>query len=168
MSEYTYEELIINPTSEKARNYVGKEVYFSDNINLCLYRANNEINNFMGVLQGITERDCYPFRVNDSYYQVIIPKKVEQKPKDEFVPFDTIEEFVKASLIHNKDHFLAGTGIWIKEPYDDDDTPVCTTIVNSLCVSDNTIFVDGIWLNLKEVLNSYTFLDGVPCGKRAE
>lgn len=168
MPKYTYKDVIIDPTSKEAKNCIGKEVYFSDNIRMCLCRANNEINSFVGVLQGINERYCYPFRVNDGYYQVIIPKKVEQKPKSEYVPFDTIEEFVKASFIHNKDHYLAGTGIWIKEPCDDDDTPVCTTMVNSLCVSDNTIFVDGNWLSLKEVLDSYTFLDGTPCGKWVE
>lgn len=75
MAKYTYKDVIIDPASEEARNYVGKEVYFSDNINICLYRANDEINSFMGVLQGITERYCYQFRVNDSHYQVIIPKK---------------------------------------------------------------------------------------------
>ena len=98
----------------------------------------------------------------------MIIKKEEPKTKSEYVPFDTIKEFVMASFVHNKDHYLARTGIWIEEPYDDDDTPVCTTMVNSLCVSDNTIFVDGIWLSLKEVLNSYRFLDGTPCGKWVE
>ena len=165
MSEYKYEEVIIDPTSEEAKNCIGKEVYFSDNIRMCLCRANKDINSFTRILQKINEKDYHPFKVDDNYYQVIIPKKEAPRPESEYVPFDTIEEFVKASLIHNKDHYLAGTGIWVKEPYDDDDAPVCTTMVDSLCVSDNTIFVDDIWLSLKEVLDSYRFLDDTPCGK---
>ena len=166
MAEYTYKDVIIDPTSEEAKNCIGKEVYFSDNIRMCLCRANKDINGFTGILQEIKENEYHPFKVNDNYYQVIIPIKEEQKHESEYVPFDTIKEFVKASLIHNKDHYLAGTGIWVKEPYDDDDAPVCMIMVDSLCVSDNTIFVDGIWLSLKEVLNSYTFLDGTPCGRK--
>ena len=165
MPKYTYKDIIIDPTSEEAKNYIGKKVYFSDNIRMCLCRANKDINGFTRILQEIKENEYHPFKVNDNYYQVIIPIKEEPKPEGEFIPFFTIEEFVKASLIHNKGHYLAGTGIWVKEPYDDDDAPVCTTMVNSLCVSDNTIFVDGNWLSLKEVFDSYTFLDGTPCGK---
>lgn len=168
MPEYTYKDIIIDHTSEEARNCIGKEVYFSDNIRRCLCRVNKDINSFTGILQEIKENDYHPFKVNDNYYQVIIPIKEEQRPESEYVPFDTIEEFVKASLIHNKDLYLAGTGIWVKESYDDYDAPVYTAMVDSLCVSDNTIFIDGIWLSLKEVLNSYTFLDGTPCGKIKE
>ena len=168
MPEYTYKDIIIDPTLEEAKNCIGKEIYFSDNIRMCLCRANKDINSFTRILQKINEKDYHPFKVDDNYYQVIIPKKEAPRPESEYVPFDTIEEFVKASLIHNKDHYLAGTGIWVKEPYDDDDAPVCTTMVDSLCVSDNTIFVDGIWLSLKEVLDSYRFLDDTPCGKIKE
>ena len=168
MPEYTYKDIIIDPTSEEAKNCIGKEVYFSDNIRMCLCRANKDINSFTRILQKINEKDYRPFKVDDNYYQVIIPKKEAPRPESEYVPFDTIEEFVKASLIHNKVHYLAGTGIWVKEPYDDDDAPVCTTMVDSLRVSDNTIFVDGIWLSLKEVLDSYRFLDDTPCGKIKE
>ena len=168
MPEYTYKDIIIDPTSEEAKNCIGKEVYFSDNIRMCLCRANKDINSFTRILQKINEKDYHPFKVDDNYYQVIIPKKEAPRPESEYVPFDTIEEFVKANLIHNKDHYLAGTGIWVKEPYDDDDAPVCTTMVDSLRVSDNTIFVDGIWLSLKEVLDSYRFLDDTPCGKIKE
>ena len=165
MPEYTYKDIIIDPTSEEAKNCIGKEVYFSDNIRMCLCRANKDINSFTRILQKINEKDYHPLKVDDNYYQVIIPKKEAPRPESEYVPFDTIEEFVKASLIHNKDHYLAGTGIWVKEPYDDYDAPVCTIMVDSLCVSDNTIFVDDIWLSLKEVLDSYRFLDDTPCGK---
>ena len=168
MPEYTYKDVIIDPTSEEAKNCIGKEVYFGDDPTTCLSHANNDKKGFCKILQRIELDDYRPFviDINCILWGSIIPKKEEPKP--EYVPFDTIEEFVKASLIHNKYHYLAGTGIWVKEPYDDDDAPVCTTMVDSLCVSDNTIFIDGIWLSLKEVLNSYTFLDGTPCGKIKE
>ena len=168
MPEYTWDDIIINPNTEEAKNCIGKEVYYSDNPTLCLSYANSNNSGYIKILGRIELDNLYPFVMNDngSHWGSIILCKEDTEP--EYVPFYTIEEFVKASLIHNKDHYLSGTGIWVKEPYDDDDAPVCTTMVDSLRVSDNTIFVDGIWLSLKEVLDSYRFLDDTPCGKIKE
>ena len=44
MDEYTRKDIIIIPTIERAKNCIGKEVYFSDSVSDCLYRANNDIN----------------------------------------------------------------------------------------------------------------------------
>ena len=171
MSEYTYKDIIIDPTSEKARNYVGKEVYFSDNINICLYRANNEINSFMGVLQRITEGHCYPFRVNDGYYQVIIPIKEEQKHEPEYVPFESVDEFLDAyedstysiacDSVENK--LLSRGGIWLKYKATDAHLVVTEMWSNGLTVG-NDIAVTR-W---NELLKYYEFLDGSPCGKIKE
>ena len=55
MAKYTYKDVIIDPTSDEARNCIGKEVYFSDNIRMCLCRANKDINSFTGILQEIKD-----------------------------------------------------------------------------------------------------------------
>lgn len=166
MRKYTYDDINIID-NERVSDAFGKECYYGYNVQEVLDNALNDKCKF--ILRWVDGDGPKPFGdIQGNWYPFMIIKKEDPKPKSEYVPFDIIEEFVKASLIHNKDHYLAGTGIWVKELYDDDDAPVCTTMVNSLCMSDNTIFVDGIWLSLKEVLNSYTFLDGTPCGKQAE
>ena len=166
MLKYTYDDINIID-NERVFDAFGKECYYGQNVQEVLDNALNDKCKF--ILRWVDRDGPKPFGdIQGNWYPFMIIKKEDPKPKSEYVPFDIIEEFVKASLIHNKDHYLAGTGIWVKELYDDDDAPVCTTMVNSLCMSDNTIFVDGIWLSLKEVLNSYTFLDGTPCGKQAE
>ena len=40
MEEYTYDNVIINPTQEDVESLIGKEVYFQDNPWLCLKCAN--------------------------------------------------------------------------------------------------------------------------------
>ena len=166
MRKYTYDDINIID-NERVSDAFGKECYYGYNVQEVLDNALNDKCKF--ILRWVDRDGPKPFGdIQGNWYPFMIIKKEDLKPKSEYVPFDIIEEFVKASLIHNKDHYLAGTGIWVKELYDDDDAPVCMTMVDSLCVSDNTIFVDGIWLSLKEVLNSYTFLDGTPCGKQAE
>lgn len=168
MPEYTYKDVIIDPTSEEAKNCIGKEVYFADSPTNCLRYANNDDKYHCKILQRIELSDCCPFIVDTGCvnWGSIIPKK--KNPEPEFVPFDTIEEFVKASLEHNNDHYLAGTGIWLKKLRADNSTPVCMIIVSSFYGYDNTIFVDDNWLDLKEVLDLYVFLDDTPCGKLKE
>ena len=169
MAEYTYKNIIIDPTSKEAKNCIGKMVYFANNPNDCLCYANNNSDYFCGILQSIEVDKSLPFviRTDDNIFytrglaSIIILK---EEPKSEYVPFDTIEEFVKASLEHNKNHYLAGTGIWLKKLYDNN-TLVHIFMVSSFCEYDNTIFVDDDWLDLKEVLDLYTFLDGSSCGK---
>lgn len=168
MSEYSFKDIIIDPTSEKARNHIGKMVYFADNPTACLNYANSNDDKTAGVLDSIQPGDTHPFYIStrgNYHYSCIIPKKEEPEPEPEYVPFDTIEEFVKASLIHNKGHYLAGTGIWIEESYDSCREETYISMVSSFFTYDNTILVDGSWLTLEEVLDSYTFLDGAPCGK---
>lgn len=162
MSEYTYKDIIIDPTSEEAKNCIGKEVYSSDNIRMCLYRANNDINGFMGILNEINENDHYPFNVNDTCYAVIIPKKEEPKP--EYIPFFNPDEFIDA-YISNLDkrmdigaiHKLDKFGMWIK--YKDD--YVLVTYIEQSGINSGTELASD-W---QDLYDNYTFLDGTPCGK---
>ena len=165
MPEYTYKDVIIDPTSEEAKNCIGKEVYFSDNIRMCLCRANNDINGFMGILNEINENDHYPFKVNDTCYAVIITKKVEPKP--EYIPFSNPDEFIDA-YISNLDkrmdigaiHKLDKFGMWIK--YKDD--YVLVTYIEQSGINSGTELASD-W---QDLYDNYTFLDGTPCGKLKE
>ena len=169
MAEYTYKDIIIDPTSEEAKNYIGKEVYFSDNIRMCLCRANKYINGFTRILQEIKENEYRPFKVNDNYYQVIIPKKEE--PKSEYVPFESISEFLEAyedstysiacdSVEHK---LLSRGGIWLKCKASD-----ASLVVTEMWSNGLTIGSDTAVTRWNELLKYYEFLDGTPCGKLKE
>lgn len=173
MPKYTYKDIIIDPTSEEARNYVGKEVYFSDNIRMCLCRANKDINGFTRILQEINENDYRPFKVNDNYYQVIIPIKEEQKPESEYVPFESISEFIEAyedstysitcDSVENK--LINRGGMWLKHK-----NSFSNIYLNVTELWDNGIALgsDVATTFWDRVLQVYTFLDGTPCGKIKE
>lgn len=162
MAEYTYGNIVFNPTSEDAKSCVGKMVYYADSPNQCLRNAND--NDFCGILQGIDEGTNCPFILRSGHWGCIILKKEESKP--EYIPFGDMEEFVKASLIHNKNHYLAGTGIWIEKIFKANNKPICLSMVSGY--ADKAILVDGYWIELDKILDSYRFLDGSPCGKLKE
>ena len=112
MEEYTWDDIIINPTLEEARDCIGKEVYYDDSPTSCLYCANNDTDYYM-ILKEIEPDKSYPFILENNLSCACIILKKGNKP-EEYVPFDTIEEFIKASLEHNKNHYLSSTGIWIR------------------------------------------------------
>ena len=81
MAEYTYEDIIIDPTKEGIENLIGKEVYISDVPRYCLRHANKNDSEYLAVLKAIRKDHVYPFlvkRQNINYeeaYSCIIPKK---------------------------------------------------------------------------------------------
>lgn len=187
MEEYTYDNIIINPTKEGIESLIGKEVYFHENPSICLERANKDSLFGSGILVKIRKDLANPFHVEQSngvcVCPCIIPKK-ELKP--EFVPFESQEEFlnyyayhrdklVESSLNHQLSSF---GGVWLKgkkpnvlymviEIWDDGvvlgDTKMRAT--NQWCgeyVKANTA------TEWKELCENYTFLDGSPCGKLKE
>lgn len=168
MPEYTYKDIIIDPTSEEARNYVGKEVYFSNVPLYCLKDA--KYNRKTGMLIDICKNDDYPFRVKTSKGEIIefaciIPKKEEPKP--EYIPFSNPDEFIDA-YISNLDkrmdigaiHKLDKFGMWIK--YKDD--YVLVTYIEQSGINSGTELASD-W---QDLYDNYTFLDGTPCGKIKE
>ena len=170
MPEYTYKDIIIDPTSEEAKNCIGKEVYFSDNIRMCLCRANKDINSFTRILQKINEKDYRPFKVDDNYYQVIIPKKEEPKP--EWIPFKSAVEFLDAYEDANysitngtiENRLLNHGGIWLINTVSFASYMMVTKVRNDgLNLGTDPEVV--LW---EELLRDYTFLDGTPCGKIKE
>lgn len=170
MDEYTWDDIIINPNIEKVKTCIGKKAYYAYTPATCLNRANHNDKDFLGKLIKIYPDHIYPFWFGASFenaYGCIILEKEKEKSKPEYIPFDTVEEFVKSSLIHNKEHYLNGTGIWIKDLHSED-SKSCISMVNGLCTYDNTVYVDDKWMNLNQILKSYSFLDDTQCGKLKE
>ena len=74
MAEYTYKDIIIDPSSEEAKNAIGKEAYYSDNPTECLEYANNDDKNHLERFNGIEKYIC-PFNFGDFNYSCLIVKK---------------------------------------------------------------------------------------------
>lgn len=168
MSNYTLRDVIIDPEDSRLEGAIGKYVYGADLPMVCMEYANGNIQKGSKyILKGV-DKYKEPFLCDGFCFPCIIIAK--EDPKPEYVPFDTIEEFVKASIEHNKDHYLAGTGIWIKETtYNDTGDEYCFVMVNACSEYDEQISTsDNMWMTFKEVFDAYTFLDDTPCGKLKE
>lgn len=76
MAEYTYNDIIIDPTSEEAKNAIGKEAYYSNNPTECLEYANNDDKSHLERFNGIEKYNC-PFNFGDFNYSCLIVKKEE-------------------------------------------------------------------------------------------
>lgn len=172
MSEYTYKDIIIDPTSEEARNCIGKVVYYSDSPTECLYYANKNNTVYCGTLKEIVTSTYHPFvsGINDDTWGCIIPKKEEPKP--EWVPFKFAVEFLDAYEDANysvtngtiENRLLNYGGIWL-----------INTVSFASYIMLTEVCADGLILGTspeivswEELLRDYTFLDGTPCGKIKE
>ena len=160
MAEYTYKDIIIDPTSEEAKNAVGKICYFSNsprNILSDIYCKS--------AVEGIlTNMDDGYFEVdNEGYWDCIILKKEEPKPK--YVPFKSKEEFIEAFHYHDNakysetDDILMNYGMWLK---------LNELYVLVTCISDEYIKTFESCYFWNELLENFEFLDGSPCGKEVE
>ena len=164
MAEYTYKDIIIDPTSEEAKNAVGKICYFSNsprNILSDIYCKS--------AVEGIlTNMDDGYFEVDkEGYWDCIILKKEEPKPK--YVPFESKEEFIDAFHYHDNskysetDDILLNYGMWLKHRESDDLFMVVEIWDDGVVIGSNQFTTS--WNDLS---NDYTFLDSSPCGKLME
>ena len=160
MAEYTYKDIIIDPTSEEAKNAIGKKCYMYDSPTMLLKMANSDDD--ARTLESIDESD-YPFNDKEfgSEWTCIIVKKEEPK---KYVPFENGQEFFNSYLsvesrLEKEDYFLSNHGIWLK-----DKTSKAYYMVTKIW----DIGDDSDEISWKELLEYYTFLDGSPCGKEVE
>lgn len=179
MEEYTYDNVIINPTQEDVESLIGKEVYFEAKPFLCLKAANEKLASNLGILVEVYKDSINPFCVkgkSGSYkYPCIIEKKEEPKP--EFIPFESADEFldeydeatysVSSGTLENK--LLNYGGVWLKSKKDDSLCMVAGICDNGLVICDKERTIsDPIEYNVKmswaEILADFVFLDGTPCG----
>ena len=162
-AKYTWDDIIIDPTSDRAKEAVGKQVYYSQFPNVCLLRANNDDRVLQGILISIDPKNSLgSFIVDGSPYACIIVKKEEPKPK--YVPFESPQEFISAynkaskEVMSDTESMLLNSGMWLKWQ----DHYVGITYISKRGVNYGVEFLD--W---DELLDEYTFLDGSPVGKEA-
>lgn len=168
MAEYTYKDIIIDPTSEEAKNAVGEGCYFGSNPKTVLDFANCNEKKFLRVLECIKPEEDNPFYDYKYGFPCIIVKKEEPK---KYVPFENADEFidaydsanysVKNRTVENK--LLNYGGIWLKHRESDDFFMVLEIRDDGVIIRRN-LFTTS-WNDLS---NDYTFLDGSPCGKPME
>lgn len=161
MQEYTWDDLIINPTLEEARNCIGKEVYYDDSPTSCLYCANNDTDYYM-ILKEIEPDKSYPFILENNLPCACIILKKGKKP-EKYVPFDNIKELIEASLEHNNFFVSQVGGIWLKSK---EDGIIC--LITSLNINKNYLYFDCEPYGLDNIFDEFCFLDDTPCGKLKE
>lgn len=170
MPEYTYKDIIIDPTSEEARNCIGKMAYHADSPSQCLSFANGGGSNHCGILKETKPYMNRPFMFNTEW-GCIIPKK--EKPKPEYVPFESANEFLLEykklfanSKVDNIDwNVFDFGGIYLKY---NDNSGTAYFSVTEIWNSGLTIGGDASIIDWDMILENYTFLDGTPCGKIKE
>ena len=80
-ARYTWGDIIIDPSSEEAKNAVGKECYFGDSPAYCLNNANSD--DFLYVLDHVEVYNVHPFvDTNSNAYGCIIVKKEQPSYKE--------------------------------------------------------------------------------------
>ena len=180
MAEYTYEDIIMDPNDPRLEGAIGKECYVSDFPKIALNNARDNL--IPDRLKRIAKEETCPFvdEEEEDNWAVIILKKEEPK---KYVPFKNIREFLISyssyeRLFTEENCFLSNHGIWLKAKNADDALFMVTEIWSyGVCVSGNmktTEESEDFYLTITDattwdkLLNSYTFLDGSPCGKLAE
>ena len=190
MNEYTWNEIIINPTSKEASNCIGKEVYASLTPVLCLSSANgNYEKKYKFFLESIDPNNSFPFHVkvveannpkNVTYSSFLCIILKNEELESEYVPFKDYGEFIRyyASSISNTSldsKILSLGGIWLKWQ-GIDVFHMVTEIwgkgvilgskkLNTLPKLNNEYYTTNEITTWDELLKEYTFLDGSPCGK---
>lgn len=116
--EYSWNDIIINPTSAGIEACIGKECYFSNNPTHCLNNANKKDNYYCDILEEIRigRREPFIFKRQKHVASCIILKKEE--PKSKYIPFesakDLVESYQRSKEGLNRDTFednLASYGI---------------------------------------------------------
>lgn len=179
MSEYTYDNVIINPCKEGIESLIGKEVYFEAKPFLCLKAANEKLASNLGILVEVYKDSINPFCVkgkSGSYkYPCIIEKKEE--PKSEFVPFKSADEFIEeydnanysinSGTLENR--LLSYGGVWLKSKKDCSLCMVAGVSNNGLVICDKEMPLSNpieynVRMSWEEILANFVFADGTPCG----
>ena len=176
MSEYTFENVIINPATEGIEQYIGKKVYFGNTIVGCLSSANTDARNYLGILAEVHPGFNFPFRIgrfrndgcyyDDCDYICFIPKK--EDPKPEHTPFETRSQFLDAYMHHRgKDSEDASVcqladlgGIWLKSLESN-----FYVMVTEICDNGAAIRQTCEVTPWSEIYKDFVFLDNTPCGE---
>ena len=182
MTEYTYNDIIMDPEDPRLEGAIGKECYFSDYPKKLLNSAIYNLPEYLGCLTDIRkERICTFIDKNGTNWALIIIKKEEPKPK--YVPFESKEEFIEAYHYHDNakysetEDILLNYGMWLWSN-EDGSYKLVTEIWNAgVVIGDDKmritneeghidVFNDTTsWVKL---FSEYRFLDGSHCGKEVK
>lgn len=187
MAEYTYKDIIIDPTSEEAKNAVGKKCFVSNIPISCLEHANENDYDFLTKLNSINLNLENPFNVKfngvEHNFNSIIVKKEEPKPR--FIPFSNkIEFIVKFNSCTTRDdltpykYVLLKYGMWLEEKATGSYYMVTELFGDGVVIGDRKMETtnegDDEYVTInkatswEELLRDYCFIDGSPCGKEVE
>ena len=168
MSEYSYNDIIMDPEDPRLEGAIGKECYFSDYPKKLLNSAIYNLPEYLDYLTDIRKEGVCTFvDKKGTKWALIIIKKEESK---KYVPFETLDEFIESYKkaeeridYSNIEHYIASYGMWLR--FNNDDVMCAVT----------EIWADGVFLGhdhmkikWEELLNFYTFIDDSPCGKLME
>lgn len=173
MRKYSWNDLIVNPSSEEAKFCLGKEVYFSDVPASCLEYANSSRTVNLGKLEDIDFDLKFPFIIMKGDSRLTSTSIILKRESElEYVPFESADEFLTAYLnkcdsVIKKDKttnedVLSYHGIWLKREY-----TCCCDFYSVTEIRGKAGLVIGNDTNVTswDVVLSYKFLDGTPCGK---
>ena len=179
MSEYSYNDRIMDPEDPRLEGAIGKECYFSDCPTKLLESARYNSALYLDCLTNISKEKACPFvDKNGSVWTLIIIKKEEPKPKPKYVPFENVTEFLDAyrntpDCLPEEVSYLSHNGIWLKD--NEIDAYCMVTEIwdmgivignKNITIGETTVFNDiTSW---DELLEDYTFLDGTTCGKEVK
>lgn len=179
MSEYSYNDIIMDPEDPRLEGTIGKQCYFSDYPKNALDYARN--NSTVDRLKSINKESACPFvGEHKASWAVVIIKKEEPK---KYVPFESKEEFIEAFHYHDNANYsetediLMNYGMWLWSEVDGS-YKLVTEIWNAgVVIGDDKmritneeghidVFNDTTsWVKL---FSEYRFLDGSHCGKEVE
>lgn len=161
MINYMNKDIISNPKLEKARNLVGKEVYYSNCSDECLSNARRDRGG-IGILKKIRDSST-PFIIENWEGSLlacsfIIPKR--EGP--EYEPFFDKEEFLhKCMQTDFSEHYENEHHIWLRD--------LNSSYYKVTAIRDGGVELaghKGEYLRWRDLVLDYTFPDGSACGKR--
>ena len=182
MTEYTYEDIIMDPEDPRLEGAIGKEVYFGNVPSYCLRDANE--NNNVGILRKIGNNDDSPFCVKGPENFILNFEHIIIKKKDSdngYIPFRNAREFLEACL-RKKEKFAiimrSGQlsqldGIQLNQK--DSGVKFVTTDIwdEGIAILSKKLTIKGMSIlkyttTWEGLLENFTFLDGSPCGKEVK
>ena len=161
MINYMNKDIISNLGPEKARNLVGKEVYYSNYSDECLSNARRACGG-IGILKKIRDSST-PFIIENWEGSLlacsfIIPKR--EGP--EYEPFFDRGEFLhKCMQTDFSEHYENEHHIWLKD--------LNSSYYKVTAIRDGGVELaghKGEYLRWEDLVLDYTFPDGSACGKR--
>lgn len=162
MIKYTWDNIIINPTSKAAKYCIGKKVYFADSPNQCLRYANENNNIHVKKLIDIYKNRDYPFWVNDSEYNFCSAIILKLDEIEHYSPFENYGDFHQAFEHHT--HYINKHGLWICEKTNNPNKNILRLVTNIWITGVSILTDKNDFISWQELLERFTFEDETPCG----